>query len=57
MREYTIRIKETLEQCVTVEAPSMQKAKEIVRAAWENGDYVLDAEHFQNVTFTLTRGL
>ena len=55
MKEYTIRIKETLEMCVIVEASSVQEAKDKVQTAWENGDYILDAEHFQGVTFSIAR--
>ena len=55
MKEYTVKIKETLEEFVTVEASSAQEAKDKVQIAWENGDYVLDAEHFQCVTFSIAR--
>lgn len=55
MKEYTIRIKETLEMHVFVEASSVQEAKDKVQTAWENGDYILDAEHFQGVTFSIAR--
>lgn len=51
MEEYTVKIKETSEMIVIVEAHSRQEAKAKVKVAWENGDYILDAEHFQNVTF------
>ena len=51
MKEYTVKIKETLEMLVTVEAHSWQEAKDKVEAAWKNGDYILDDEHFQGVDF------
>ena len=38
---------------VTVEAESAAQAKEIVEGNWKNSDYILDAAHFQGVTFTL----
>lgn len=49
--EYTICIKETLTEYVTVTASSSQEAKEQVEAAWENSEYVLGAENFQGVEF------
>ena len=55
MKEYAVKITETLEEVVTVEASSAQEAKDKVQVAWENGDYILDAEHFRNVTFTIAR--
>ncbi len=55
MKEYAIKITETLEEVVTVEAYSVQEAKDKVQTAWENGDYILDAEHFQGVTFSIAR--
>ena len=51
MKEYTVRIRETSEMLVTVEANSWREAKAKVKAAWKNGDYILDAEHFQGVDF------
>ena len=53
MRSYAVKITEILEEVVTVEASSAQEAKDKVQVAWENGDYILDAEHFRNVTFTI----
>ena len=56
MKEYAIKITETLTEVVIMEASSAQEAKDKVQVAWENGDYILDAEHFQGVTFTIARG-
>ena len=53
MKEYAIKITETLEEIVFIEASSEQEAKDKVEVAWKNGDYVLDAEHFQGVTFSI----
>jgi len=36
-----------------VEAENAAQAKEIVERNWKNSDYVLDADHFKGVTFTL----
>jgi len=55
MKEYTIRITETLAKAVTVEAENAAQAREIVERQWKNGDYILDADHFQGVTFTLPK--
>ena len=55
MKEYAVKITETLEEVVTVEASSAQEAKYKVQVAWENGDYILGAEHFQSVSFTIAR--
>lgn len=55
MKEYAIKIVETLEEVVFIEASSIQEAKDKVQVAWENGDYILDAEHFRNVTFSIAR--
>ena len=53
MKEYQVLIKETLEMTVTVEAESAAQAKEITERNWKNQDYILDADHFKGVTFTV----
>ena len=53
MREYQVQIKETLAMTVTVEAESAAQAREIVEKGWKNQDYILDADHFKGVTFTV----
>lgn len=55
MKEYAIRITETLAKTVTVEAENAAQARDIVERQWKNGDYILDADHFQGVTFTLPK--
>ena len=55
MKEYEITITETLSQTVTVEAENEQQAKRIVSDRWKNGDYILDAEHFKGVEFSVNR--
>jgi len=52
MREYTIKIKETLEMTVKIEAENAAQAREIAERNWKNQDYILDADHFKGVTFT-----
>ena len=55
MREYKVQIKETLALTVTVEAESAMQAREIVQRNYKNSDYILDADHFKGVTFTVTQ--
>ena len=53
MREYDVRIRETLEMTVTVEAENASKAQEIVERNYKNSEYVLDADHYKGVVFTV----
>lgn len=53
--DYDVRISETLEKTVTVEATSWEEAKAIAESAWKNGDYILDADNFTGVNFLLER--
>jgi len=55
VREYKVQIKETLALTVTVEAESAMQAREIVQRNYKNSDYILDADHFKGVTFTVTQ--
>jgi hypothetical protein len=54
MKEYPVRIRETLEMTVTVEAENAAQAREIVEKRYHDSDYILDADHFKGVTFTTT---
>ena len=51
MKEFEIQIKETLVMNVTVEAENAVQARELVERKWKDGDYVLDSNHFKNVSF------
>ena len=51
MKEYDIKITETLEKTVTVEAASCEEAEEQVRQAYYNSEYILDSENFTGVEF------
>lgn len=51
MREYEVTITETLEMTVAVEAESREEAQQIASDNWKNGDYILGADHFKDVTF------
>ena len=56
MKEYDVKITETLEKTVTVQAESHDAAEEQVRAAYYNSEYILDSENFTGVAFGTTRG-
>lgn len=51
MKEYDVKITETLEKMVTVEAESRDAAEEQVKTAYYNSEYILDAENFTGVEF------
>ena len=51
MKEYDVKITETLEKTVTVEAQSREAAEEQVRAAYYNSEHILDSDHFVGVDF------
>jgi hypothetical protein len=53
MKEYDVKIKETLEMTVTVEAESALQAREIVERGYKNSEYILDADHYKGVTFAV----
>ena len=54
MKEYDVKITETLEKTVTVQAESHDAAEEKVRAAYYNSEYILDSENFTGVAFGTT---
>ena len=51
MKEYDVKITETLEKTVTVQAESRDAAEEQVKSAYYNSEYILDAENFTGVEF------
>lgn len=53
MKEYDVQIKETLVRTVTVEAENAVQARQIVERQWKDGEYILDTDHFQGVSFTV----
>jgi hypothetical protein len=55
MKEYSVRITETLEQTVTVKANSAAEARKIVEDQWRNSDHILDADDYVGVTFTVPK--
>ena len=52
---YDVVIVEYLKKVVPVEAASREEAKMLVNEAWDNGTYVLTADDFAGVSFTLGR--
>ena len=53
MREFDVKIKEFFEMTVTVEAGSAAQARKIAERNWDKGDYLIDADYFEGVTFTV----
>lgn len=53
MKEFNVIITETLRKVVTVEAETAEDAKDMVDAAWHNSEYILEAEDFDGVEFTI----
>lgn len=53
MKEFDIKIKETLEKTVTVEAENREEAEEMVRQSYFDGEHILDADNFSEVDFTV----
>lgn len=51
MKEYDVKITETLEKTITVQAESRDAAEEQVKNAYYNSEYILDAENFTGVEF------
>lgn len=55
MKTYPITITEKLQMTVEVEAESAAQAREIAERNWKDSEYILDADHFKGVTFTLAK--
>lgn len=53
MKEFNVTIIETLKRTVTVEAETAEDAKDMVDAAWHTSEYILEAEDFDGVEFTI----
>ena len=52
MKTYKVKITETLEKEVVVEAEDREEAEQIVCTEYHNEKYVLDADNFARVNFT-----
>jgi site-specific DNA-methyltransferase (adenine-specific) len=55
MRRYTIEIRETLSRLVQVDAPSREKATDLVAAQYKDSQIILDADDFVGVDFISDR--
>ena len=53
MKRYTVNIIETLQMEVEVEADTADAAKSLVEREWKDGTYILGADHFKQVKFTV----
>jgi len=53
MKTYQVEIRETLCMIGEIEAENAQQAEAIVREAYSNEEYILDAEHFAGVEFAV----
>lgn len=51
MKTYQVEITETLCMTIEIEAENAQQAEAIVQEAYNNEEYILDAEHFSGVEF------
>lgn len=56
MKSYKVKITEILQKAVELEAESPEKARELAERKWDCGEYVLGAEDFVGVNFTVREG-
>ena len=54
IRQYAVKITETLEKVVYIEADSRIEAEAIAEENWNNSEYILDAENFVCARFEVT---
>ncbi|KUO71733.1 MAG: hypothetical protein APF77_07995 [Clostridia bacterium BRH_c25] len=52
MKTYQVEINETLCMTVEIQAENAHQAEEMVRQAYNNQEYIIDAEYFTGVEFT-----
>ena len=55
METYQVKIMETLCMTVDIEAKNAQQAEAMVQEAYRKEEYILDAEHFAGVEFTVKK--
>lgn len=51
MKDYAVKITETLEKVVYISADNQAEAEEIAMQQWNSGIYILDADNFVDVSF------
>lgn len=54
MKTYQVEINETLSMTIEIQAENAQQAEELIREAYSNQEYILDAENFTDVDFITT---
>ncbi len=52
-KKFSVTITETLKITVEVEAENQEQAEQIVSDKWKNSEYILDADNFCGVEFTV----
>ncbi|WP_409967685.1 DpnD/PcfM family protein [Bengtsoniella intestinalis] len=52
MKKYIVTIEEILSKDIEIYANSREEAEDIVTEGYDNGDYVLSADHHEDTTFT-----
>ena len=55
MQKFEVVITEVLQKTVTVSAASKEEAERIAETGWKNADYLLDADNFKEVLFSMRR--
>ena len=55
MKEYAVKITETLEKVVYVQADNPLEAEELVQEQYNRSEYILDADNFVGVEFEVER--
>ena len=55
MPNYKVKIKETLEMEVEIEAEDRVEAEYLVSRQYHKGEYILDADHYKGVQFKAQR--
>ena len=55
MNLYRVKITETLEMIVEIEAEDECEAEQTASDNWNDGDYVIDGEHFMGATFEVIK--
>lgn len=57
MKNFKVTITETLQMTVEVEAESLAEAEEKVEEKWNDGDYILGADHFAGADFKASESI
>jgi hypothetical protein len=53
-KTFSVEITETLQRTIEIDAKDADEAESLVRAAYRNGDYILDADHFMGAEFSVS---